>query len=501
MFVRTLVRVIRALIARWVLPVSGRARLAQATPLVFMWHLTGWFYMLLALRRDSAGRRSGCDLRRAAGIPPAVVRVVAGAATPAGVDAVLAWLSGQLRVLTGACRHPAAVYLLISRRKAYIGRTAQAHARAGGARLGLPDARHWQHLRDVVGAKATGGVHKLRAFADEPIGTIATCVIRTGAELVMEAMEVRLIKMLAPSGNAQDAFSRGWRRTPTTSAFARPRRSRPPPRLRQPSEVSPVDAALQHLVGDLVRLRVRHRARTQAAASAAVSELHFDAACAAYRCTPGGQEVGPLDLCAAPARALRVSALCSRGVAFPWALVRRRLGLEELYGLGHALHEVRRPGRRLLGIRRWSGHMLAEGELGWRLRPLGLPHQTPLQVMRMVRQGLCSHLGRGLEARRLWACRTLRVVREPATTFARQRMNMSSACRHARTDEIRSATTAEVQAALRGEDLRRVKRYWKFPLVCDPVDAWRSVWGSLAAWLREFSRIDPTVKGLRLACA
>lgn len=349
---------VRELLLRWLFPAAARARLAQAAPLVCLWYFTGWVLLLGSLRADFARRPEVSNGRRAAGLPSGVVSFLRQDHAPAALASILEWFADQIAVVTGARRPAAAVYMLCGHSRTYVGLTARSHPGAGARRLGLPDHRHWQHVRDLMSRRAAGSVHKLRAFSREPVSGLATYLVRVGDVMRMSALESRLIRMLAPHGNAQGAFCRGWRRSHDAARVPRPapsRRARPPKGSRAAPGASPVAAALSGAIGTMVRMVAAQRAAARAEAARPLMEVHFRVAYDLYRLVPGTVGVGPLDVAANDAEPLR------RGVEVPWALLRRRLGLQGLYNLGRALRRVQRHGRRLLGVRRWRAYMAALG--------------------------------------------------------------------------------------------------------------------------------------------
>lgn len=394
-------------------------------------------------------------------------------------------------MITGSVRPDSVVYALVGATRSYIGVSSHAHARAGASRLGLLDARHWEHMRHLVRPDRRGGVHKLRVLRLDPVGSLSTFVVQSGDSLRMEALERLLIRSVAPVANAQGAFVRGWRR-PTPGAKGSAERGRPPPRMRAPQSScrTPVEAVVPMMLKAMVEIQAERRRALQALASRRVQEMSFDEAYSLYRLTPHGAAIGPVDLRAPECFELRMSLLCTRDRHIPWGQWRQALGLRGLYALGFGLLELRRAGRRLLGIRRWRAFMEGIGEPGWSLPVVSLPRSATPGARHAVRQRLVALLADGDAARRSWVQLRLRVVMGPAETYARARMRMSSVSRVASLAELDAATPQGREGALQGADLVRVKRYWKPTLLQFPMSRLSRGVDALIAWFRQWQRHD-----------
>lgn len=142
---------LRRLLLAWLVPERGTARFADAVPVAFLWHVTGHAQFLLEARAQLArgGRPARNAGRKLVGLPADVVRALrAGLEGPDRKRVFLRWLYRQAAGVAGATRPEAAVYVMCSSRFAYIGVTSHHHRHPGVRRLGLPDARHVEHLRD-----------------------------------------------------------------------------------------------------------------------------------------------------------------------------------------------------------------------------------------------------------------------------------------------------------------------------------------------------------------
>lgn len=125
------------------------------------------------------------------------------------------------------------------------------------------------------------------------------------------------------------------------------------------------------------------------------------------------------------------------------------------------------------------------GELPWALPAVRLPRDMAPQSKRSVMRRLRDALAEGCVWRRAWAAERLRCVLAPVPTLARCRFGMAAATRDADCAMLRSKPAAWRAQADAGLDLRRIKAYWKVPLVGSPMDHWSSV----VAKLEEFAQV------------
>lgn len=162
-----------------------------------------------------------------------------------------------------------------------------------------------------------------------------------------------------------------------------------------------------------------------------------------------------------------------------------------LYRLGLSVLHLRRQGRLRLGRERLQRQLHLHHELPWTIRPLVLPADLPATDAREVVRRL-THLVAGDD---VWRARWLRARRRPVRgaerTYARRHFAMSSVARNADVDRLLTLPTQVRDDALRGLDMRRVKRYWKLSVPPDNTTVVRETAEAIAEWLRGIPGVAP----------
>lgn len=489
---------LRELLIVWAVPDMGRSRLVPAV--TFLVHVSGWLMTLVqtSLQLRGGERRATLARRRCAGMPTSLVQAVSAPSLPRPAAPIARWVAFQLQGILAFANDEACVYLLAGERAAYIGSSRQAHRRVGDRNLGLPDVRFGQHLRSIVRQDIRGGLHKTTAFAREPPGMVALFVVARGPEDAMRALEAALIRRVAPLGNTSLATKGGWRRNAeVTNAEAEHGRRRPWPWQRRKLDspgpaISARDLVLLGLPRLLERWCARMAARRQAAAARELREVHYDEA-QRFRATPAGRLDGPIDLYAESSFDLLIAWIATRGTDMDWLHLERAGGRRALYRVGFALLHMRRPGRRLEGLRRWRHGAALLGELPWALPVVRLPRDLAPECRRDIVRRLRDALADGCAWRRAWVTERLRCVQAPATTVARRRFGMAQAARDADCARLRAMPEAWQARAAAGLDLRRIKKYWKVPDIVTPMDRWRALTLELEALAARVRRSRPTL--------
>lgn len=491
-------RRLRALLVRWLRPVGAPSRHGRFPQLAFLWHLLGLGLFLgeCATAAEDRAAVPRTAARRLVAFTPPQRAALTGAGSEPAAAALAPWWVGQVRVLAGVDRARAGVYMMCAGPVAYIGMSANIHAAAGAGQLGFPDRRAAEHVRDVLQPARRSSMHKLRAFRASGPGDITFISLATGTPREMGCLERRLIKQLAPRGNATFATRHGWRRTETDAPPDRPgaARSRPPPRLRAGTSParSAVQAAQNYLPRDLDRLFAAEARRATSASANTLREAHFDVAYWAHRAVTLQGACGPVDITVPTARAVFIAQVCTRSAAPSWEALWRTGGRRAFYEVGSAVRQLKRPGRRLLASQRWRRCSQRFGELPWAFKPLALPRGLPQAAVRQVLRQIAAHLARGCPWRALWVRTVLRPVQEAQTTYARRCFGMAAAARTCHMAELDAASPDVVRRALAGADMLRSKRYWKLPVVEDATERWRRASATVSEWLAVHSPCMPT---------
>lgn len=494
---------LRELLLHWLRPPSERAR--NPAQVTFLLHVSGWC-LHLALSAWQFRRGAGCVAlarQRCAGMPALVTAALRAPSGHDGAQRLVAWLCGQTKILLDIDAADGCVYVLGGARHTYIGSTCQRARRGGAATLGLPAVRFGQHVSSIMRMDAKGGLHKVRVFAREPHGLLLCYVALTGTRDTVRAAEDRLIRMLRPRGNTTLATRGGWRADPADPAdpdyAARRPRGRPWPRARRCRACAggPMECLAQDLGRVVEMWTARVAAMQQAQAARRLRECHFLEAYDGFRATPAGREYGPHTVLQDSGFDMLVAWVCTRDSDVDWSLIVRVGGRRLLYRLAFALLHLRRPGRRLQGIRRWRFGSSRVGELPWRFGAVRVPHAATVEARRALRSRLLDGLARGCRWRRAWVAERVRFVKAPVTTFARGRFGMAEAARTARCSALRAMSPDWAARAARGEDLVRIKMYWKLPMPASPARQWRDQLEELHGFVR---RLAPAGVPASLPC-
>lgn len=125
------------------------------------------------------------------------------------------------------------MYALTAEHPSHVGSTAQRPWKCDGRDLDLPAPRVDQHIRGLLRGDTRQGLHKIRCFAREHLGTVASFVVATGTEPSMRSLERHMLRCLAPTANTTFVYRGPWRAEPVAEHPPGGRgRSRPPSRLR-----------------------------------------------------------------------------------------------------------------------------------------------------------------------------------------------------------------------------------------------------------------------------
>ena len=343
---------VRGLLVRWLQPRKGRGLAGMASPANFLLHLSGWALVLVPTRwqwRLGERRRSHAR-RRLVGMPGHMVELLTGT-TGRGYKPVLRWLALQRALLSGRLEAEAVVYQFTGERWSYVGFSAHHHRLEGTSRLGLPDARAWQHMTDIATSRRGAGMQKFELFQREHPGAIAVFAVDAGSRVAMASLERALTRLTRPEANTTLATTRGWRFGQTEKEGPTLRRCRPPAGLRRRGAPpgAPLDHVIRRLPRAILQWTAREARRACARASRGLRESEFRAAYDAYRLTPAGSACGPICLWSPAAFDIAVSFVCTGSSVVDWPLLLRMGGREMLYRLALGILHMRRPGRCLLG--------------------------------------------------------------------------------------------------------------------------------------------------------
>lgn len=176
---------------------------------------------------------------------------------------------------------------------------------------------------------------------------------------------------------------------------------------------------------------------------------------------------GPADLYEGDPLDLVVSYMCTRGTDVNWPDIAARCDRALFYRAGFALLRMSRPGRRLLGIKRWRHAAEVMRELPWRIPVLRYPSDAPRSIRAPTTRHVCEVVAKDC----CWR-------RDVALTFISRHMNMQAVARDARLEDLAKAHPARAAAAAAGADLIRVKYYWRLPILRSPAEVWRSTAGA-----------------------
>lgn len=378
----------------------------------------------------------------------------------------------------------------------YVGVSANTGRRPRSVSAPLP--RFWQHTTDIFGRCASRRtLHKTARFSGVHGGDLVLWVCLRGDATAMQAVERRLIRMLAPSANCTMAKRSGFHAGPEGGAS---RRRRPPPAARGEPATAPLDAIAAGLPGLTSAFRAAAAAKDDLVARRAQRELHTKDAYWAERRRVLGGDHGPVTLYSPHSFDFGVGAACSRDTPFLWHLFLRTHGRAGLYRFAFAVLRMRRPGRRHLGTRRSKFASRAWGELPWYLPPLCHPADAPTALVRALVGRLVATLSRGCPWRRAWLRERLRLAPVPPPTLLRTRLTMVRACRGLRRAEVLAMPAHEQEAAAQGRDMRRCKTYWRVPEWRDQDCIVQDVAESTARWIDAALDI-PAVERQRLHLA
>lgn len=479
---------IRGLAVEWLRPEAPRAHYGDTNPAKFFLHMTGWVHILLLSRWQlcHGACRVAAARRRLIGMPRSLADSLGDTQRRPPAELAVDWLSMQLRLICGRHDAAACVYVLTGAHVSYIGSSAQ-RPRHPAAGLDMPVPRYAQHIRAVRRGDASVSVHKTRLFMREADGDVAIFACAVGTVVGMRALERRLILATRPVANTSLATRRSWRQYagPNDGTVAATRR-RPPPRFRAALRLTRAPTSYEELAktlpADILAWREWEARRARAAASAKLREMTFGNAYDAMRTARLRSSEGPIDMFAGDPLDLVTSFVATRGSDVDWIDMVRRHGRPLFYRIGFALLHMRRPGRRLAGVKRWRHGAGVLGELPWRLPVLRLPPETPAMARAAMLRYVCTQTSGGCRWRRAWLSERLRPVHDSRVTFMSAAMNMQKVARTACAQDLLAADPHRAAAAARGEDLIRIKRYWRLPVLRQPTELWQAGAIAIQTW-------------------
>lgn len=330
-----------------------------------------------------------------------------------------------------------------------------------------------RHLRGLLRRDAEPSLHKAGCFAHEHPGAVAVFTIASGSEPVVKALERRIIRSVAPDANTTFSARGPWRQPPQIEAV----RVSPPAETSQDGEPHDGRGLDLHLWGTRHGSQAAHgegqTTRTRAV-SRHVQEMSYEDACHKVQSEAPAEDNGPFHLFAEPMYSLLVSWICTRTSNVDWLGVFRHRGRPLLYKLGLSIMRLRRPCRRLTGMRLWrhASHLL--GELPWHVPVLRMPHDADGAHKHAVMATLRRSLSAGCAWRESWLRERMRPVSDKAETVASQRYSMCTVPRNMIVEELFRSHPSRAALAASGADLQRIKlrtpgKIWEAATVIAPV--------------------------------